>query len=63
MSKGFLMRRGAVLVGLGINQKDMTDIIRRKLLVPVPLRPGAKAYFVRAEVEAFKEKLASKKLK
>lgn len=49
--KKALLRRGEVISWLGLGEHEMTKLIQEKVLVPRYLRTGARAFFVKKEVE------------
>lgn len=49
--KKALLRRGEVISWLGLGEHEMTKLIQEKVLVPKYLRKGARAFFVKSEVE------------
>ena len=56
--KKALLRRGEVSAWLGITDEEITKLIKEEVLVPRYLRKGARAFFVRKEVETLLENLA-----
>ena len=50
-----LLRRGEVISWLGLAEHEMTNLIAQGVLVPRYLRKGARAFFVKKEVEQLLE--------
>lgn len=53
--KKALLRRGEVMEWLGLADHEMTKLVRDKVIVPRYFRVGARAFFVRKEVEELLE--------
>jgi predicted site-specific integrase-resolvase len=54
-SKKALLRRGEVMEWLGLADHEMTAWVKEGVLIPRYLRKGARAFFVRKDIEKILE--------
>ncbi len=54
-SKKALLRRGEVMEWLGLADHEMTAWVKEGVLIPRYLRKGARAFFVRRDIEKILE--------